>query len=230
MSDRTRSLLALLLVAPAPTVGVFMAYYAAPGDVGAAAYTVSKAILYGFPLVWLLWIERSRLSRSPMRRGGAVAGLVSGLIIAGLILGAWQLAGPLDGAAMRKALAPLGFNDPLKFLGLAAWMSLANALLEEYAFRWFVFSRVRALLPAIPAVAATGLIFTAHHVLVLKAFFDWPIVWVSSAGVLVGGLTWSALYARYGSIWPAWISHLCADVAIFTIGYVEIFGYRLPFG
>ena len=36
---------------------------------------------------------------------------------------------------------------------------------EEYAFRWFVFSRVRALLPAIPAVAATGLIFTSNELL-----------------------------------------------------------------
>lgn len=224
MNERLKSLLALLLVAPAPSVGVAMAYFVFPGDVGAAAYTVSKVVLYGFPLVWLLWIERGRLSASPMRRGGLGVGLATGLLIAGLILGAWWMAGPLDGAAMRKALAPLGFNDPLKFLALAAWMSLANALLEEYAFRWFVFSRVRALLPTVPAVAVAGVIFTAHHVLVLKAFFVWPIVAVCSAGVLVGGLTWSALYARYRSIWPCWISHLCADVAIFAIGYVEIFG------
>ncbi len=224
MSERRKALLALVLISPTPAVGMVIAYFLVPGPIGTAAYTVSKAVLYGLPLVWLLWVDGGRLSASPMRRGGLGVGLGSGLLIAAAMVTVWWLAGPVDGAAVREALAPMSLDDPGRFLAVAVWMSFFNALLEEYAFRWFVHSRLRALLPAAPAVFVAALVFTAHHVVLLKAFFDWPLVAAGTAGVLLGGLIWSAMYERYGSLWPGWVSHVIADLAIFYIGYREIFG------
>ena len=67
-------------------------------------------------------------------------------------------------------------------------------------------------------------VFTAHHVIVLVAQFDWPIALLGSLGVFIGGATWSWLYLRYRSIWPGYVSHAIADAAIFIIGYRLIFG------
>jgi membrane protease YdiL (CAAX protease family) len=74
------------------------------------------------------------------------------------------------------------------------------------------------------AVILAGIIFTVHHVIVLKAYFEWDITLLASAGILIGGCAWSALYLRYRSIWPGYVSHVIVDVAVFAIGCDLIFG------
>jgi membrane protease YdiL (CAAX protease family) len=102
------------------------------------------------------------------------------------------------------------------------WITL-NSLMEEYVWRWFVFRKFEVLLGGKLAVPATALAFTAHHVIVLAAQFDWPIALLGSCGVFIGGTVWSWLYLRYRSIWPGYVSHAIADAAIFIIGYTLIF-------
>ena len=72
--------------------------------------------------------------------------------------------------------------------------------------------------------AAAALAFTAHHVIVLAAQFNWPISVLGSVGVFIGGAAWNWLYLRYRSIWPGYVSHALVDAAIFIIGYRLIFG------
>ena len=71
--------------------------------------------------------------------------------------------------------------------------------MEEYVWRWFVFRKFEVLLGGKLAVPAAALAFTAHHVIVLAAQFDWPIAVLGSCGVFIGGAAWSWLYLRYGS-------------------------------
>jgi membrane protease YdiL (CAAX protease family) len=73
-------------------------------------------------------------------------------------------------------------------------------------------------------VPATALLFTLHHIIALAAYFDWRITLIGSAGVFTGSVIWSILYLRYRSLWPAYISHIGADVAVFLIGAWLIFG------
>jgi uncharacterized protein len=40
-----------------------------------------------------------------------------------------------------------------------------------------------------------------------------------SLGVAIGGGVWCWLYAKTGSLYAAWISHLLIDAAIMWIGY-----------
>jgi membrane protease YdiL (CAAX protease family) len=51
---------------------------------------------------------------------------------------------------------------------------------------------------------------------------------LGSAAVLAAGACWSWLYLRYESIWPAWISHVIADAAVFIVGWQLLFS-RTPF-
>jgi len=77
--------------------------------------------------------------------------------------------------------------------------------MEEYVWRWFVFRKFEVLLGGQLAVPAAALAFTAHHVIVLAAQFDWADRPLGSCGVFIGGAAWSWLYLRYRSIWPGYV-------------------------
>jgi membrane protease YdiL (CAAX protease family) len=53
--------------------------------------------------------------------------------------------------------------------------------------------------------------------------FGWAVTLLGSAGIFVGGLTWSWLYRRYRSTWPGYVSHILADAAVFVIGWLLLF-------
>jgi len=66
--------------------------------------------------------------------------------------------------------------------------------------------------------------FTVHHIVATSLYFSPGVVALISSGIFVGGCIWSWLYVRYDSIWPSYISHVIADLAVFIIGYRLIFG------
>jgi membrane protease YdiL (CAAX protease family) len=47
---------------------------------------------------------------------------------------------------------------------------------------------------------------------------------VLSLGVFVGGLLWSWLLRRHGSLVPGYLSHILVDLAIFVVGASMLFG------
>ena len=63
-----------------------------------------------------------------------------------------------------------------------------------------------------------GLAFASHHTVVLSQFF--PMGWAVGFGLAVGlgGMFWSYLYRRQGTLLGCWISHMAADFAIMAIG------------
>lgn len=217
---------ALLLLVPAPTIGVLLAMWIMPGAVGSGVWAVSKIWLVAFPLVWWLKVDRGRLSFSPLRQGGLGIGLLSGVVIAVAIVGAYFLFGArlIDAEMVRDMARKNNFDQKSVYLGLVLYLSFVNALIEEYVWRWFVFIKCERLMKRGVAVVVAGLFFTLHHVLALKAQFGWEVTLLGSAGVFVGGATWSALYLRYRSVWPAYVSHILADLAVFWVGWKILFG------
>jgi membrane protease YdiL (CAAX protease family) len=65
---------------------------------------------------------------------------------------------------------------------------------------------------------------SAHHVIAVSQYLDPLLTFLASAGVFAGALIWSWLYMRYRSIWPGWLSHVLADIAVFGIGWYLLFG------
>ncbi len=99
-----------------------------------------------------------------------------------------------------------------------------NSLLEEYFWRWWIFERLRVFAPAFAAAVGSGVLFTVHHVVALDAYLPWELTLLASLGVMTGGITWSWIYARYGNLWAAYVSHVWADVIIFWIGWEVLRG------
>ena len=118
----------------------------------------------------------------------------------------------------------MGLATPAAYLSGAASWTLVNSLMEEYVYRWFVLAQCEKLMTRWPAIFMSAAVFTAHHVIAVSQYLEPGFAFLASAGVFVGGAVWSWLYFRYRSIWPGWVSHVLADVAVFAVGWVLLFG------
>ena len=206
------ALIAILLLAPIPSFGVIMAMVVAPGPTGKTIFTIAKLWLLVFPAAWYL-------------QGGLIPGAASGVVLAALIvIGAWLFGVQnMDLGPLRAAVREMGLNTVIPYLAGAAGWTLVNSLLEEYVYRWFIVRQCETLMPGGAAVITSAAIFTAHHVIAVSRYLDPLFTILASAGVFAGGLIWSWLYLRYRSIWPCWISHVMADIAVFGIGWWLLF-------
>jgi membrane protease YdiL (CAAX protease family) len=191
-------------------------------------YTLGKVVQFGTPVVFLTLVDRRwpRFLR-PHRRGMGL-GLAFGLAVAAAMLGLYF--GLLRGssalektpAELLKKLQELGCAAPARYLLLALFISLVHSLLEEYYWRWFVFGRLRELIPWGWALVLSSLGFMGHHVIVLQVYlperFLTEVVPFSLA-IAVGGGVWAWLYERTGTLYPSWLSHAMVDAMIFVIGW-----------
>ncbi len=221
-----RALLALLLIAPIPSLGVIMAMVVAPGPIGKTIFAASKIWLLVFPAAWYLVVEKGRLSWSPPQRGGIAVGAASGVAIAGIIVvGAWLVGVQhMDLTPLRTEVQMMGLNTALPYLAGAAGWTFVNSLMEEYVYRWFILRQCEVLMRGPAAVIVSAAIFTTHHVIAVSQYLDPLLAVLASTGVFAGGVIWSWLYMRYRSIWPCWLSHVLADIAVFGIGWWLLFG------
>lgn len=223
---RLRAFAAFLLLAPVPSIGVFAAMVAAPGVIGKTVFLVAKVWLVIFPAAWYLMAEHGRPGWSPPRKGGLGVGALSGLaILAAIVVGALVFgARTMDLAPLRSAVAEMGLGTPGAYLAAAAGWTLVNSLIEEYVYRWFVLRQCEQLFSAPWAILVSAAVFTLHHVIAVSQYLNPLFTALASTGVFIGGVAWAWLYSRYRSIWPGWISHVLADVAVFGFGWWLLFG------
>jgi len=229
MVTRDRSIpgaiIALLLVVPSASIGILAVLYFDTGVTGRAVYGLSKVWMIAFPVYWILRRDRSRLLPGRLSLGGAVAGTLSGLVILMLFFGVYLVAGldwiPLG--PLRNRAAAVGLMNAWTFIAGAAYWCLINSLLEEFVWRRFVYTKCRERLPITPAIFLSAGFFTLHHVLAVLAYVSPVIAVPACLGVFCGGVFWAFLYQRFGSVWPAYISHLIADIAVFVVAWNLLF-------
>ena len=191
------------------------------------AYGIGKVIQFAFPLVFVLLVRKERLQFRGLDTQGLVLAVGFGALVAGSMLGLYHFwlkpAGHFASVIpeVREKLKGFGITTLAAYAVLAVFYSLVHSLLEEYYWRWFVFGRLRNVVPLWGAVAISSVGFAAHHVLVLAKYFGWdsPATWLFSAGVAVGGAVWALVYQQSKSLLGPWLSHLLVDAAIFAIGW-----------
>lgn len=223
---KSKALLALLLLVPAPSLGVLAGMVVWPDTAaGKAVFTVSKVWLFVLPAVWYWLVEKGRLSLSPSRKGGFGFAVASGLVISGIIVAAYWLLGEtfLDQRVLIEKMGLIGLSRPAVYLAGAAYWICVNSVLEEYVWRWFVVRQCEALVKPMTAVVLSALFFTLHHVIAMKVYMSWTATVICSAGIFIGGALWSWMYVKYESIWPGYVSHAMVDVCIFALGAWMIF-------
>jgi membrane protease YdiL (CAAX protease family) len=221
---RSRAALALMLIAPAPTVGVLMAM--SQGSVGTAIWMFAKIWLLLLPVAWHVLVDRRPITWSPPHRGGFFTATLLGLAISAVIVAAYFVIGRtlLVPAEIRAALKPPELMQPAYFIGAAIYWITINSALEEYVYRWFIFRKAEVLSGSgVAAVLISAAIFVVHHAVALAHYTEPLVAGLASAGVFIGGAVWSWLYLRYRSVWVPWVSHAIVDIAVFGVAGWIIF-------
>jgi membrane protease YdiL (CAAX protease family) len=224
---RIYSILALLLLLPAPSFAVWAGMIAWPDTaLGKALFALCKVWILVLPLFWFFGIERQRLLIPRPRRGGIIIGAVLGLAISiSIFFGYWTVGRNwIDPAVIRELIAKVGLGRPAIYVTGALYWTVINSLLEEYVWRWFVYRQFSLLMPGLAAVFASALGFTLHHIVAMQTYFPPHVVAIASCGIFIGGSVWSWCYWKFGTIWPGYVSHAIVDAAVFAIGYHIIFG------
>ena len=225
---RIAAFISLLLLIPVPSLAVLFGLILYPNTaLGQAIFISGKCWVLLLPLAWYLGIERKRPSLSKPSIISLLVGILSGLLIALVVYCAYLLFGRyIDSAALRSVATNIGLDTKKSFLLLALYWVLVNSLLEEYVWRWFVIRQCKKFLTPLLAVLVSALGFTLHHIIATQIYFSWMLVILASVGVFSGGIIWAWMYFHYRTIWPGYISHVLADIAIFAIGYQLIFCYH----
>lgn len=220
---RLSALLALALLVPVPSIGVVGAMWLWPDTtLGTALFALAKVWILLLPVLWHVIVDRkkARIPR-PSSRGMLAACVTGAMIFLIIAVGYWLIGRELiDADFVREQLTAMGVATPLMYIALAVYWCTLNSLLEEYVWRWFVYTKCEALMPRAGAVLASAFFFTVHHMVSLAVYFDWRVVVLASIGVFIGGATWSWLYLRYRNIYACYVSHVFADIIIFAIGWM----------
>lgn len=229
-SHSRRDRAALLFALTFPTLmtwAYFIGLANAPAAWQLAASGIGKVIQFGFPVFWVVVVQRQRLTRPSVQRDGLLKGGLFGVAIAATMFVAYHvwLKDSSDFAAgadqIRVKVAGMNIDSAAKFAVMGVFYSALHSLLEEYYWRWFVFAQLRRQTPLGPALVISSLGFMAHHVLVLSYYFGWGtfLSLFFSLGVAVGGVVWAWLYHHSRSLFGPWLSHALVDAGIFWIGF-----------
>ncbi len=195
-------------------------------------YFGSKATLLIWPLLcfFLILPRRPGEGRPGPEKNqtwwSLVLGIQTGVIIAAVIYLLMQT--PLgdavrDGSgAVKDRVNQLGFGR--NFFLTAILISVVHSALEEYYWRWFAWGQLQRFVPGARSHVIAGFAFAAHHYVIVGVFFSpWLAVFLGTF-VAVGGMIWSYLYQKTGSLVGPWISHMFVDLAIFWVGWTLIRG------
>ena len=222
---RTKAAIALILIVAAASGGLAARFYI-PGAFGQGIFTATRVWLLGCPLIWFLNIDKGALTWAWPSTRDFNAGLILGIIMAGIIGIAYLLLGQqwLTPSTIQAKAQAIGLAQPLPYLGFSLYFTFINALVEEYIWRWFVYQKCTLLLNDQGAVLLAALCFTLHHIIALVGYTGTVMVTVfGSIGVFVAGAIWSWCFLKYQSLWVCYISHALADLAIALIGWDLLF-------
>jgi len=207
-SSKKKSIVALLLILPAPLIGVSSSFH-----MPSIRAPFTDEIEIG-KIIWAI-----------ANRKGVLAGLVWSVLFAIIIFVLYGLIREtLIPPSAKHQILELGITSPAHFFIFASVMSLGNSLMEEYVWRWFVFSKFKLLLGVWPAIILSAFFFTVHHIVIMWNFGSLWLVFLGSIGLFTGAIIWAWLYNKYNSIWPGWICHVAADTAIMWITWWIITG------
>ena len=225
-TTKNKALLSLLLLIPAPSIGVIAGMILWPDTLlGTGIFTLSKLWLLTLPLLWHTLVDKSRISFSPLRKGGLWLAFISGTAISALIVTAYFLFWRFffDEYGLTVKIVSIGLDNPTIYICAALYWICVNSVLEEYVWRWFVTKQCSKLTYTCISAILSALFFTLHHTIAMSTFM-WPETnAICSAGIFAGGVIWSWMYIKYKSIWPGFISHAIVDLAIFGLGYLILF-------
>ena len=153
------------------------------------------------------------------RRKGFTTALGLGLGIFVLILGGWSILRRwVDFSGIAGNLTENAGVNRDNFLYVSLYISFINSLLEEFFFRGFLFSNLKSSRSL--AYCFSALAFSLYHVTMMIGWFSLWLNPLVLAGLFVGGIIFNWLNEHNDCIYVSWLTHMFANFAINTIGFI----------
>lgn len=141
--------------------------------------------------------------------------------IFGIIFGGYLLtASVIDYSNITPSLSA-GMNISAdNFLWVALYISLINSFLEELFFRGFGFITLKKHIGRQLSHLISAALFALYHIGMLWGMFSLPVLVLLLTGLIAGAWIFNRLNEHSGSIYPSWLVHMSANLAINTVGCI----------
>lgn len=155
------------------------------------------------------------------KKKGIIASLLLGVGIYVLIIGAYFLIGPyFDFSKIAESLTENAGVTKENFLFVSIYISFINSFLEEFFFRGFIFSNLRISANRFVAYLFSAVLFAVYHVAIMLGWFSPVLFLLVMLGLTVGGIIFNWLNEKLDTIYSSWLTHMFANFAINTIGFI----------
>lgn len=190
------------------------------------SYGVKSAIKAAMFL--LVPLAASRIDRNaqylsllrPKKKGLLIA-IALGVGIYVVILGGYFLvSGFFDFSQIAGALTQNAGVTKENFLYVSLYISFANSFLEEFFFRGFVFTNLKQLSGRKLAYIFSAAAFSLYHVAMMIGWFSPVLFLLVMTGLVAGGMIFNWLNEKLDTIYCSWLTHMFANFAINTIGFL----------
>ena len=106
------------------------------------------------------------------------------------------------------------------FIYVAIYISTINSLLEEIFYRGYAFLFLKRHTSRSFAYICSSLLFAIYHLGMSGNWFSPILLGLSLTGLAIGGCLFNYLNEKTNTIYPSWMVHMAANLAINTIGLV----------
>lgn len=170
----------------------------------------------------------SRIDRSVLylplllpKRKGLLPAIALGVGIYAVILGGYFLVSPFfDFSKIAGSLTENAGVTKENFLYVSLYISFANSFLEEFFFRGFVFTNLKRLSGRKLAYIFSAAAFSLYHVAMMIGWFSPALFLLVMVGLATGGMIFNWLNEKLDTIYCSWLTHMFANFAINTIGFM----------
>ena len=146
-----------------------------------------------------------------------------GVLMYGFIIGAYFLLGKyFDLSGITSSLDEIGVTKN-NFIFVALYIAVCNSFLEEFIFRGFGFIGLTDKIGEKWACIFSAICFALYHITMMIGWYSVGLTALIIFALFVGGVILNILDRKCKTVYPAWIVHIFANLAINTIGMI-LFG------
>lgn len=146
--------------------------------------------------------------------------LAFGVLMYGFIIGAYFLLGKyFDLSGITSSLDEIGVTKH-NFIFVALYIAVCNSFLEEFIFRGFGFIGLSEKIGTKLACTFSAICFALYHITMMIGWYSVGLTALIIFALFVGGVILNILDSKCKTVYPAWIVHIFANLAINTIGMI----------
>ena len=149
--------------------------------------------------------------------------LALGVLMFAFIVGAYFILGKFfDLSSITSSLDEIGVTKQ-NFVFVALYIAVCNSFLEEFIFRGIGYICLSQKIGGKIACVFSAICFALYHITMMIGWYSFGLTALVIFALFAGGVILNILDSKCKTVYPSWIVHIFANLAINTIGMI-LFG------